>query len=168
MTNEEARRANVETVRRVVDLSSTLGVSRLVHVSGYRVGVRPGQCAVVVAPHQPPSTSVWVPTRPPKVESDAVVQAAAHELGGPLTIVNPSTVMATPSPASPTKPFDLATTVLDLIARQTRGHPRAAQSVFVPVVTVDYLTPFMTLIPALEETPGLGVLGPRSRHPTAA
>jgi len=28
-----------------------------------------------------------------KVESDAVVQAAAHELGAPLTIANPSTVI---------------------------------------------------------------------------
>lgn len=38
MTKEQARHANVGTARRVVDLSSTLGVSRLVHVSGYRVG----------------------------------------------------------------------------------------------------------------------------------
>lgn len=51
MTKEEARGANVETVRRVVDLSSTLGVSRLVHVSGYRVG------------GQDPASVPWSPQR---------------------------------------------------------------------------------------------------------
>ncbi len=51
MTRHEARRANVETARRVVEFSATLRVQRLVHVSGYRVG------------GQDPDSVPWSPQR---------------------------------------------------------------------------------------------------------
>lgn len=151
MTNEEARRANVESARRVVTLSSTLLVSRLVHVSGYRVG------------GQDPAGVPWSPQRisaeydrlgayeASKSESDAVVQAAAHALGVALTIVNPSTVIGHSLTGESNQTLGLASTVLDLIDGRLRAIP-GGPSVFVPVVTVDYLTRFMVLIPTLEET----------------
>ena len=38
MTRQDSRRCNVKTAHRMIDFSATLGVQRLVHVSGYRVG----------------------------------------------------------------------------------------------------------------------------------
>lgn len=151
MTQHEARAANVETTRRIVDLSATLGVQRLVHVSGYRVG------------GQDPASVPWSPQRiaseydrlgayeASKSESDAVVQAAALELGVPLTIANPSTVIGHSVTGESDQTLGLATTVLDLIEGRLRAIP-GGSSVFVPVVTVDYLTRFMVLLPTLEQT----------------
>ena len=153
MTQQEARAGHVETTRRIVDLSATLGVQRMVHVSGYRVG------------GQDPASVPWSPRRiaseygrlgayeASKVESDAVVQAAAHELGVPLTIANPSTVIGHSVTGESDQTLGLATTVLDLIAGRLRAIP-GGSSVFVPVVTVDYLTRFMVLLPTLEQTAG--------------
>ena len=85
------------------------------------------------------------------MEGDAVVQATAHRLGVPLTIVNPSTVIGHSVTGESNQSLGLATTVLDLIDGRLRAIP-GGPSVFVPVVTVDYLTRFMALIPTLEET----------------
>jgi dihydroflavonol-4-reductase len=151
MTQSEARRANVETARRIVDFSATVEVHRLVHVSGYRVG------------GQDPASVPWSPERiasecdrlgayeASKVESDAVVQAAAHELGVPLTIANPSTVIGHSVTGESDQTLGLATTVLDLVEGRLRAIP-GGSSVFVPVVNVDYLTRFMVLLPTLEQT----------------
>ena len=153
MTRHEARRANVDTVRRVAELSAALGASRLVHVSGYRVG------------GQDPASVPWSPQRvraeydrlgayeASKAEADAVVQAAAHALGVPLTIVNPATVIGHSVTGESNQVVGLGTTVVDLIAGRLRAIP-GGTSLFVPVVTVDYLTRFMALVPALEETVG--------------
>jgi len=154
MSTHAARHANVETARRVVDFSATLGVKRLVHVSGYRVG------------GQNPASVPWSPRRiaseydrlgayeASKVESDAVVQAAAQEPGVPATMANPSTVIGHSDTGESDQTLGLATTVLDLIHGRLRAVP-GGSSVFVPVVTVDYLTRFMVLLPTLEETQGV-------------
>jgi nucleoside-diphosphate-sugar epimerase len=151
MTRDEARRANVDTAARVVELSSTLGASRLVHVSGYRVG------------GQDPASVPWSPQHirveydrmgayeASKAESDAVVQAAARTLGVALTIINPATVIGHSATGESNQILGLGTTVLDLIAGRLRAIP-GGPSVFVPVVTVDYLTRFMALVPTLDET----------------
>jgi nucleoside-diphosphate-sugar epimerase len=153
MSQQEARAANVETARRAVEVSARLGVQRLVHVSGYRVG------------GQDPASVPWSPRRvsseygrlgayeASKVEGDAVVQAAAQELGVPLTIANPSTVIGHSVTGESEQTFGLATTVLDLVAGRLRAIP-GSSSLFVPVVTVDYLARFMVLLPTLDHTTG--------------
>ena len=82
MTTDQARSANVDTSRRIVDFAATLpDLVRLVHLSGYRVG------------GQDPTSVPWTTKRisqeyrrlgayeASKVESDAVVQAEAARLG---------------------------------------------------------------------------------------
>jgi dihydroflavonol-4-reductase len=155
MTAEDARAANVDTSRRVVEFSATLpALVRLVHLSGYRVG------------GQDPATVPWSAQRrtadyarlgayeASKVESDAVVQATARQLGVPLTVANPSTVIGDSVTGESDQLLGLATTVLDLIAGKLRAIP-GGPSTFVPVVTVDYLARVMALLPTLKETRGM-------------
>lgn len=153
MSRQQARDANVDTVRRVVAFSAALNLTRLVHVSGYRVG------------GQDPASVPWSPEHSAeqyrrlgafeasKVESDATVQAAALELGVPLSVVNPSTVIGDSSTGESDQTLGLATTVLDLLTGRLRAIP-GSSNVFVPVVTVDYLTRFMTLLPTVSTTAG--------------
>jgi dihydroflavonol-4-reductase len=154
MTADEARAANVDTARRVVQFAAILPTAqRLVYLSGYRVG------------GQDPNSAPWSPDRvetdykrlgayeASKVESDAVVQATAKALGVPLTIVNPSTVIGHARTGETNQRIGLAATVIDLIQGRLPaliGGP----STFVPVVTVDYLARFMALLPTLPETNG--------------
>ncbi len=154
MTADEARVANVDTARRVVQIAATLpALKRLVHLSGYRVG------------GQDPTSAPWSAERiaadhkrlgayeASKVESDAVVQATALALNVPLTIVNPSTVIGHSRTGETDQRIGLAATVLNLIEGRLPaliGGP----STFVPVVTVDYLAQFMALLPPLQQTAG--------------
>jgi len=150
----EARAANVDSARRIVELTATLAApARLVHLSGYRVG------------GQDPDGVPWSDRRrtadytrlgayeASKIESDAVVQATARRLVVPLTVVNPSTVIGDSATGESDQLQGLATTVLDLLAGRLSAIPGGPRT-FVPVVTVDHLARFMALLPALEETAG--------------
>lgn len=154
MSAAEARAANVDTARRVVHLAATIAApARLVHLSGYRVG------------GQDPDSVPWSEQRraadyarlgayeASKVESDAVVQAEARELGVPLTVVNPSTVIGHSVTGESDQRLGLATTVLDLLAGRLRAIPGGPRT-FVPVVPVDHLARFMALLPTVEEAAG--------------
>ncbi len=90
---------------------------------------------------------------PSKVESDAVVQSTALQLGVPLTVANPSTVIGDSVTGESDQFLGLATTVLDVIAGKLRAVP-GGSSTFVPVVAVDYLARFMVLLPTVEESRG--------------
>ena len=152
MSDSEAYAANVDTARRIVELAASLPAPvRLLHLSGYRVG------------GQDPDSVPWSETRrtedyarlgayeASKVESDAVVQATANELGIAWTIVNPSTVIGDSVTGESEQLQGLATTVLDLVAGKLRAVPGGAET-FVPVVTVDHLARVMALLPTLSET----------------
>lgn len=154
MTADAARAANVETSRRVVEFAATLpNLVRLVHLSGYRVG------------GQDPDSVPWSEARrkheyarlgayeASKVESDAVVQAAARRLGVPLTIANPSTVIGDSVTGESDQLVGLATSIRDLVTGRLAAVP-GGSSTFIPVVTVDYLAAFMALLPHLDETRG--------------
>jgi len=74
-------------------------------------------------------------------------------LNVPLTIVNPSTVIGHSRTGETDQRIGLAATVIDLIEGRLPaliGGP----STFVPVVTVDYLAQFMSLLPPLQQTAG--------------
>ncbi|MEV4760959.1 alpha/beta fold hydrolase [Micromonospora sp. NPDC049559] len=147
MSAEEARRANVGSVRAIVDFAAGLPrLRRLVHVSGYRVG------------GQDPGLVPWSDERrrdtyralgayeASKVESDAVFQAEADRLGVPWSIVNPSSVIGDSATGESDQQLGLASNLKELWRGSMAALPGNA-STFVPVVPVDYLARFMTLLP---------------------
>ncbi|MBP2267088.1 nucleoside-diphosphate-sugar epimerase [Pseudarthrobacter sp. PvP004] len=147
MTAEAAYAANVTSAERVVRFAAKLpAVTRVVHLSGYRVG------------GQDPAEGPWDDSRRAKdykrlgayegskVESDAVVQATARSLGVPFTMVNPATVIGDSINGESGQVLGLATTVLDLFRGKLPVLP-GNQRTFVPVVTADYLASFMALVP---------------------
>jgi dihydroflavonol-4-reductase len=154
MSIEQARVANVDTSRRIVEYAAELpDLVRLMHLSGYRVG------------GQDPSTIPWSPQmvrdryrrlgpyEASKAESDALVQAHAATLRVPLTIVNPSTVIGHSVTGESPQTLGLGATVLNLLAGRLPALPGGADT-FVPVVTVDYLATFIALLPTRPYTAG--------------
>ncbi len=154
MGANEARAANVDTSRRVVEFTAAIPRDvRLVHLSGYRVG---GQEAASVPwseqklKHEYKRLGAYEAS---KVESDAVVQARAQELRVALTIANPASVIGHSITGESDQILGLGTTVLDLVAGKLPAIPGNSRT-FVPVVTVDYLARFLTLLPVQEKTRG--------------
>lgn len=154
MTKDEARHGNVDSVRSVASFAARLPhLSRLVYVSGYRVG------------GQDPTTVPWSPERverthrrlgayeASKVESDAVFQAAADELGVPWSIVNPPTVIGPSDTGESDQQLGLAASVKEIWQGTVAALPGNSRT-FVPVIPVDYLTRFMTLLPTDPATAG--------------
>lgn len=155
MTKDEARHGNVDSVRSVVSFAAQLPqLSRLVYVSGYRVG------------GQDPTTVPWSPERverthrglgayeASKVEGDAVFQAVADELGVPWSIVNPPTVIGLSSTGESDQQLGLAASLKELWQGTVTALPGDSRT-FVPVIPVDYLTRFMTLLPTDPVTAGV-------------
>ena len=154
MTAEEARSANVGIVERVLEFAAGLSaLTRVVHISGYRVG------------GQDPTTVPWADDyrrrryaklgayEASKVESDAIFQALAADLGIPWTIVNPSSVIGDSETGESDQQIGLA----DTIAQIWRGVLPAvpgSNATFLPVVTVDYLAQFMLEVAADPEAAG--------------
>lgn len=130
MTEEEARRGNVDTTRAVVEFAAGLPrLERLVYVSGYRVSG--------LAERDYRRLGAYEAS---KVEADHVFRARADELGVPWTIVNPASVIS----ADSAQQLGLAANVRQLWAGSLKALPGNA---FVPVVAADYLAEFMVLLP---------------------
>jgi nucleoside-diphosphate-sugar epimerase len=133
---QEARSANVTGALNVADWAAARPrLRRLVHVSGYRVS------------GGSPDYRREGPYEASKKEGDAAVRARAAELGIPLTVVNPSTVIG------PGQFIGLASLVRDLWRRRLPALP-GGSGVFVPVVDIDYLVRFMAALPEHGETAG--------------
>lgn len=128
----EARAANVTGALNVLDWAATLpGLRRVVHISGYRVsaaGARPDYARLGAYEAS-------------KVEADQAVRTRAAELGLPLTIANPSSVIG------PGQYIGLAALVKDLWNGRLPALP-GGPDVFVPIVTIDYFARFLAEIPA--------------------
>ncbi len=151
MTSHAAYEGNVRSAERVVRFSSTLpSLRRLVHVSGYRVGGQDPASAPWSEARRRKEHARLGPYEASKVESDAVVQAAARDLGVPFTIVNPSTVIGHSETGETSQYIGLADTLKDLWNGKLVAIPGNDQT-FVPVVTVDHLAGFMTLVPTTSE-----------------
>jgi nucleoside-diphosphate-sugar epimerase len=154
MTLDAARSANVDAPRRVVEVAATLPrVNRLVHLSGYRVGGQDAASAPWSEAKIEKQYARLGAYEASKVESDAVVQASANRLGVPLTIANPSTVIGDSVNGESDQLIGLAATVRDLLAGRLTAIP-GNDSTFVPVITVDYLARFMTLLASSETAVG--------------
>ncbi|WP_214327936.1 alpha/beta fold hydrolase [Nonomuraea sediminis] len=128
MSMEEARRANVDSVRAIAAFAGRLPrLRRLVHVSGYRVGGK-----------EPGADRGLGPYEASKVEGDAVLRG----FDIPWTVVNPATVIGDDSDQQ----LGLAASVKEIWRGTMAALPGGAKT-FVPVVSVDYLARFMTLLP---------------------
>ncbi|MFD0661978.1 alpha/beta fold hydrolase [Thermocatellispora tengchongensis] len=128
----EARAVNVTGARNVLEWAATLpGLRRLVHVGGYRVSASAGD----------PDYARLGAYEASKLEGDRAVRARAGELGVPLSIANPSTVIG------PGQYIGLAALVRDLWQGRLPAVP-GGPGTFVPIVTIDYLARFLAEIPA--------------------
>ena len=148
MSAEEARRANVDSVRAILAFAAGLPrLRRVVHVSGYRVG---GQDPALVPWSDERRRRVYATLgayEASKVEADAVLQAVADELRVPWSIVNPATVIGDSATGEADPQPGLASSLAE-IRRGTMVALPGGSRTFVPVVTVDHLARFMTLLPA--------------------
>ncbi|MET9341142.1 alpha/beta fold hydrolase [Nonomuraea sp. NPDC003804] len=130
----EARAVNVTGALNVLEWAATLpGLRRLVHISGYRVSASEGR----------PDYGRLGAYEASKFEADLAVRGRARELGVPLTIANPSTVIG------PGQYIGLAALVADLWNGRLPVLP-GGPDVFLPVVTIDYFARFLAEIPARE------------------
>lgn len=143
MTAQEARSANVGIVEKLMDFAEDLPkLQRVVHVSGYRVG---GQDPTTVPWSEDHRTAAYKQLgayEASKVESDAIFQAQALELGIPWTIVNPSSVIGDSVTGESDQLIGLASTIEQIWDGTVSALP-GNETTFLPVVTVDYLAAFM-------------------------
>ncbi|GAA0343386.1 alpha/beta fold hydrolase [Actinoallomurus spadix] len=145
MSADEARHANVDSVRAIVAFAARLPhLRRLVHVSGYRVG---GQDPAPWNEQRRRETYQALGAyEASKVEADAVFQAEANRLNVPWSIVNPASVIGDSATGESDQYLGLASTLKDLWHGSLAAVPGNART-FVPVIAVDHLARFMTLLP---------------------
>ncbi|GLW08988.1 hypothetical protein Misp01_41180 [Microtetraspora sp. NBRC 13810] len=147
MSAEEARRANVDSVRAIVAFAARLPrLRRLVHVSGYRVGGQDPAQVPWSAERRRSTYAALGAYEASKVEADAVLQADADRAGVPWSIVNPSSVIGDSATGESDQYLGLASSVREVWQGTMAALPGNA-STFVPVVPVDHLARFMTLLP---------------------
>ncbi|MDT0267433.1 alpha/beta fold hydrolase [Streptomyces sp. DSM 44915] len=146
MSEDEARRANVDTVRAVVAFAARLPrLRRLVHVSGYRVGGQ-GDPVDLSAERRRRAYRTLGAYEASKVEADTVFRAEAERLGLPWSVVNPSSVIGDSRTGATDQYLGLAQSLKDLWQGTLPALPGNAHT-FVPVVAADHLARFMTLLP---------------------
>ncbi|WP_345005221.1 SDR family oxidoreductase [Streptosporangium album] len=154
LRRQEARAVNVEGALNVLRWGATRpGLRRLVHVPGYRVGLSPQ------ARYPLPEAELMRLYRGKgayegsKVEGDAAVRVVAAQLGVPLTVVNPSSVIGHSTTGETDQYIGLAELVRDLWTGRLPALPGTART-FVPVVAVDHFAKFMAAIPEHDPEPG--------------
>ncbi|MEU3748842.1 MULTISPECIES: alpha/beta fold hydrolase [Streptomyces] len=129
---EEARATNVTGALHVLEWAAALpGLRRLVHISGYRVSAADGLADYAALGAYEASKS----------EADLAVRTRARELGVPLTIANPSTVIG------PGQYVGLASLVEDLWRGRLPALP-GGRDTFLPITTVDYFARFLAEAPS--------------------
>ncbi|MGP3937166.1 alpha/beta fold hydrolase [Nonomuraea sp. KM88] len=154
LRREEARAVNVEGAVNVLRWAATRpDLRRLVHVTGYRVGLDP-------RPRYPLPEAELVELyrdkgayEGSKIEGDAAVRVVAAQLGTPLTVVNPSSVIGHSLTGEADQYIGLAELVRDLWQGKLPVVPGTART-FVPVVAVDHFAKFMASIPEHDPEPG--------------
>lgn len=126
----DARATNVTGALNVLEWAATLpALRRLVHVSGYRVS------------NVEPDYAKLGAYKGSKAEGDLALRSRARELGLPLTIANPSSVIG------PGQYIGLASMIEDLWNGRLPALP-GGPDVFLPIITTDYFSTFLAEIPA--------------------
>ncbi|MEV0696505.1 alpha/beta fold hydrolase [Saccharopolyspora sp. NPDC050389] len=154
LQREQARAVNVEGALNVLRWAATRrDLRRLVHVSGYRVGLDRQ------ARYPLPEAELAELYRDKgayegsKVEADAAVRIVAAELAVPLTVVNPSGVIGHSTTGEAGQYIGLAELVRQLWTGRLPALPGTART-FVPIVTVDHFARLMAAIPEHDPEPG--------------
>lgn len=143
MTPHEARSANVGIVERVLEFAEGLPLlTRVVHISGYRVGGQDPTSVPWADDDRQKRYSKFGAYEASKMESDAIFQARATELDLPWTIVNPSSVIGDSETGESDQQIGLADTIAQMWRGSTPALP-GSEDTLLPVVTVDYLARFM-------------------------
>ncbi|MER6947526.1 alpha/beta fold hydrolase [Nonomuraea sp. NPDC000554] len=151
MSADEARRANVDSVRAIVAFAARLPrLRRLVHVSGYRVGGQDPELVPWSDGRRRKTYATLGAYEASKAEADAVFQATADQLGVPWSIVNPASVIGDSTTGESDQQLGLASSVKEIWQGTMAALPGNAGT-FVPVVPADYLARFMTLLPLEED-----------------
>jgi dihydroflavonol-4-reductase len=154
MTMRDARASNVLFADRVVKFAASLpALIRLVHLSGYRVGGQDPRLVPWADDRRNALYSRLGAYEASKREGDAVVRARAIELGVPLTIVNPSSVIGHSETGESMPQLGLAVMLKDLWSGKLAALPGDART-WVPVIAVDHLARMIALMPKLSETVG--------------
>ncbi|MFD5874383.1 alpha/beta fold hydrolase [Streptomyces sp. NPDC060322] len=137
MAPAEARAVNVDGAAHVIEWAAARPhLRRVVHISGYRMAA-----AEAGSPDYRRDGAYEASKR----EGDATVRARARELGVPLTVANPSTVIG------PGQYVGLA----DMVGELWRGRLAAlpgGPDIFLPVVALDYFVRFLASLPEKEES----------------
>lgn len=137
MTRAEATAVNVDGAVRVVEWAATRPrLRRVVHISGYRMAA-----AGASSPDYRRDGAYEASKR----EGDTATRVRARELGVPLTIANPSTVIG------PGQYVGLAGLVGELWRGRLAALP-GGPDIFLPVVTIDYLVQFLASLPEKQES----------------
>lgn len=154
LRREEARTVNVDGALNVLRWAATRpGLRRLIHVSGYRIGLGPQ------ARYPIPEAELVQFYRDKgayegsKTEADAAVRVVAAQLRVPLTVVNPSSVIGHSTTGEAGQYIGLAELVRDLWTGRLPALPGTART-FVPVVPIDHFSKFMAAIPEHDPEPG--------------
>lgn len=147
MSETESRKANVDSVRAIAGLAAGVaGLRRLVLVSGYRTG-RPDPAGVQWSPDRVHRAHRALGAyEASKAESDAVFRAECDRLGVAWSIVNPSTVSGVGATGESDQYLGLAE-IFRALWDGTLAAVPGNDDTFVPVVPVDYLARFMSLLP---------------------
>lgn len=154
LPRDEARTVNVEGALNVLRWAATRpGLRRLIHVSGYRVGLGsqaryPLPAADLVKLYRGKGAYEGS-----KTEGDAAVRIVAAQLEVPLTVVNPSSVIGHSVTGEAGQYIGPAELVRDLWTGRLPALPGTAHT-FVPVVAVDHFAKFMAEIPDHDPEPG--------------
>ncbi|MEU9339720.1 alpha/beta fold hydrolase [Streptomyces sp. NPDC048278] len=132
ITAAQARAVNVTGAVQLVAWAAGLPeLRRVVHISGYRMAAAGGG---------PPDYRRLGAYEASKQEGDAAVRARAGELGVPLSVANPSTVIG------PGQYLGLAEVVSGLWQGRLRALP-GGPGVFLPVVPLDHFVRFLAALP---------------------
>jgi nucleoside-diphosphate-sugar epimerase len=133
---DEARRTNVAGALEAVRWTARLPEPRrFVHISGYRVGSNHTADPAHLGAYEAS-----------KVEAHRAVLALTAELGVPVTVVNPSTVIGDSVTGETTQYIGLASLVHDLYRGRLPAVP-GGRDTWVPVVTADHLARFLAAVP---------------------
>ncbi|HWU08657.1 MAG TPA: alpha/beta fold hydrolase [Streptomyces sp.] len=137
MDPAEARAVNVDGAAQVIEWAATRPhLRRVVHISGYRMAA-----ADAGSPDYRRDGAYEASKR----EGDATARTRARELGVPLTVVNPSTVIGQGQYVG----------LADLVGELWRGRLAALPGnpdIFLPVVGLDYFVQFLASVPESQES----------------
>lgn len=153
LSRATAHAANAEGAANTVRWAATRPeLRRLVHVSGYRVGLREDPVFPLPTAEADLLHRRLGAYEASKTEGDAAVRVLAPRLGVPLTVVSPSTVIGHSATGESGQYIGLAPLVEQLWSGRLPALAGSRRT-FVPVVAIDHLARFAAAAPTHDEGP---------------